>query len=96
MLENVYLEYIEEIGMSQSSKNSIFTILSPKILAVPPNNYIAKNTKKCKIDSFFISEDHPTKLDNFHKLFSKYITTKSIFSHPNIEYLSSHLCLRKF
>ena len=36
MLENGYLEYIEEIGMSQSSKNSIFTILRPQILAIPP------------------------------------------------------------
>ena len=38
MLENIYLECIEEIGMSWSPQNSIFTILSPKILAVPPNN----------------------------------------------------------
>ena len=38
MLENIYLECIEEIGMSRPPQNSIFTILSPKILAVLPNN----------------------------------------------------------
>jgi hypothetical protein len=38
MLENIYLEYIEEIGTSRSPENSIFIILSPQILAVPPNN----------------------------------------------------------
>ena len=34
--------------------------LSPKQLA--------KNAKKCAIDSFCKSEDDPTKMDNFHKL----------------------------
>jgi hypothetical protein len=61
-----------------------------------PPKQLAKNAEKCAINSFFIAEDDPTNLDNFHKPFGKYITSKSTFSHPNIEYLSSHLCLRKF
>jgi len=31
---------------------------------------VAKNAEKCVIDSFSKAEDDPTKLDNFHELFS--------------------------
>jgi hypothetical protein len=57
---------------------------------------LAKNAEKCAIDSFFIAEDEHINLDNFHKPFGKYITSKSTLSPPNIKYLSSHLSLRKF
>ena len=36
--------------------------------------------KKCAIDSFFMAKDDPTNLNNFHKPFSKYITSESTFS----------------
>ena len=35
-------------------------------------------------------------LNNFYQLFSRYIASKVTYSHQNIAYLSSYLCLRKF
>ena len=54
--ENIYLECIEEIGMSQSFQNSIFTFFSLRFLATPPNK-LAKNVQS---NSFCKAEDDPT------------------------------------
>jgi hypothetical protein len=35
-------------------------------------------------------------LNDFYKPFGRYIASKVTYSHPNIAYLSSYLCLRKF
>jgi len=70
-------------------------LFEPPNFGHPPKQ-LAKNAEKCAIDSFLKLKMIPRILDNFHKPFGWYITSKVTFSHPNIEYLSSHLRLRKF
>ena len=70
-------------------------LFEPPNFGRPPKQ-LAKNAEKCAINSFLKLKMIPQILDNFHEPFSRYMTSKVTFSHPNIEYLSSHLRLRKF
>ena len=82
MLENIYLECIEDIGMGQSSQNSIFTVLSSQNLATLLNNQF-KMLKNAQLTHFAKLKMIPQKLDNFHKLFGRYMMFEVTFSHPN-------------
>ena len=66
MLENLYLEYIEEIGTSWLAAS-----LKLNIYHFEPQNFgghlkqLAKNPEKCANDSFFKTENDPTKIEQF-------------------------------
>ena len=61
MPANLYLEHIEEIGMSLKLK--IYHFEPPKF--GKHLKQLAKNPEKCANDSFFKAEDDPTTFEQF-------------------------------